>query len=580
MVENVKTKISKNFRILIDVPILDADERRRSRLLNILLLGIGVVSLLGLLAAGFVELFGMFDPTIITPLYLALPIIIITTVVIYGVNRYISGKVARGLFLLFILVIIAFVDEPAQVANGRAVLTFAVPIIMASVLFSPYASFIVAGLASLEIAIVALSVGTVPDPFVMLTLFAVALGAWLMAYTMGRAINDLRQLNEELDQRVRDRTRELAQALDRERLLAERERTLAVRNETILKSIADGVLVFDANQEVIMANPAAHRLLAERSLRLFDLSGLLATIEKTAGEIIKLWMAGKKPQGLSNVRFEWHGRTISANVAPVMLPDLQERQVGVGNVMVLRDFTREAELEKAKNVFLGMVSHELRTPMTAIQGYVDVLLALERERLSPAGVGYLATISSSVKELLKLANELIDLSRMETGEIELYRQWVDLSDIVDYAVNIVRQEFTNRNLTLGVTYKDGIPELYVDQNRVTQVLLNLLSNAYKYTAAGGTTIEVDQSDGWVNIAIRDTGIGINPADQERLFERFFRSDDRSVQKVGGTGLGLSISKGLVELHGGRLTVESEYGVGTTFTVTLPKQDVILDNQNE
>jgi signal transduction histidine kinase len=245
--------------------------------------------------------------------------------------------------------------------------------------------------------------------------------------------------------------------------------------------------------------------------------------------------------------------------------------------MVLRDFTKEAELEKAKDLFLGMVSHELRTPMSAIQGYVDILLASENNNLSEAGYEYLQTIGVSIKQLLKLANELIDLSRMETGEIDLYPQWVDLTEVVQNAAKIVRQEYEARNLSLEIKVEDDLPQLYVDHNRLNQVLLNLLSNAYKYTPQGGAMIAVNQTDEWINIDVSDTGLGIKKADQEKMFERFFRANDRSVQRVDGVGLGLNISKGLIELHGGNLTFESQYGTGTTFTISLPKNNPILND---
>lgn len=133
---------------------------------------------------------------------------------------------------------------------------------------------------------------------------------------------------------------------------------------------------------------------------------------------------------------------------------------------------------------------------------------------------------------------------------------------------------------------EDLPKLYLDRNRILQVLLNLLSNAYKYTAQGGATIEVTQSDQWVTIAVADTGVGIKPADQANMFSRFFRAHDQIVQQAGGTGLGLSITKGLIELHGGELTFTSHYGSGTTFQVTLPKdggaaaedEDKIIETQ--
>jgi signal transduction histidine kinase len=147
---------------------------------------------------------------------------------------------------------------------------------------------------------------------------------------------------------------------------------------------------------------------------------------------------------------------------------------------------------------------------------------------------------------------------------------VDLTPIIHQAVKMVQQEFATRNLTLEVKIEPDLPDLYLDRNRILQVLLNLLSNAYKYTREGGATISVSQSEEWVQIKVSDTGVGIKAEDQANLFNRFFRANDQFVQQAGGTGLGLNITKGLTELHGGSLTFESEHGVGTTFTAALPK----------
>jgi signal transduction histidine kinase len=567
-----KTHMIETIKTLLDVPTTDPDERRRSRLLNIFLVGFFVLSVFGIGAALVaLSVIRQNQEGILLGLYAGISIAIFTSIT-FVINRYGSGKLARFFFILFLTVAFAFSDVPEEVASGRSLVAFAIPIILTSVLFPAYASFFAAGLVSVLITGVALYADIVPDPFAVITFFMIALAAWLAGRSMERAIRDLRILNEELDQRVRDRTRELAASL-------RREHTQAVRNKTILQSIADGVLVFDANQDVILANPAASRL-AERELQALPLADFLSTIEGQARTIIQDWLAGQKPADLNHVRFEWHERTISANVAPVILSDDgEEKRVGDGNVMVLRDFTREAQLEKAKNLFLGMVSHELRTPMSAIQGYVDVLLASEKGNLSEPGYEYLQTIRGSIKQLVQLANELIDLSRMETGEIDLYLQWVDLETVVQNAARIVRQEYEARKLSLDIQIEADLPELFVDQNRLNQVLLNLLSNAYKYTSRGGVTVVVIQTDEWINIEVRDTGLGIKESDQAKMFERFFRASDRLVQQASGVGLGLNISKSLIELHGGKLTFESQYGVGTTFTVALPKNNPLLNKED-
>jgi len=146
-----------------------------------------------------------------------------------------------------------------------------------------------------------------------------------------------------------------------------------------------------------------------------------------------------------------------------------------------------------------------------------------------------------------------------------------LAPIISQAIKIVRQEFVSRNLKLELNVVENLPELYLDKSRILQIMLNLLSNAYKYTKEGGATVEVTQDEEWVYVVVVDTGVGMKEADQANLFGRFFRASDRVVQQAGGTGLGLSITKGLVELHGGQLTFESKYGVGTTFRIALPKK---------
>ncbi len=571
--ETIKMNLVNFIQSQLDVPSTDPDEQRRSRLLNIFLVGFFILSLLGLTTALFALLINISGRAeILLGLWAAI-FAAVFSIITLVINRYGSGKAARFLFLAFLTIVLVFSDAPEEVASGRTLIAFTIPIILASVLFPPYASFVAAGVVSILITGVALYINIIPDPFAMVTFFIIALAAWLAGRSMDRALQDLRLLNEELDQRVQDRTRELAASL-------RREHTQAVRNRTILQSIADGVLVFDAQQNVIMANPAADRL-AERNLQSLSLADFLTTIEDQPRQIIQDWLAGHKPDDISNVRFDWHDRTISANIAPVILAGSgdTEKNVGDGNVMVLRDFTREAALERAKNMFLGMVSHELRTPMSAVQGYIDVLLASERKNLSEMGLEYLQTIRASIKQLIQLANELIDLSRMEIGEIDLYPQWLNTKDMVQSAIKIVQQEYEKRNLSLEVKFEDGVPELYADRNRVNQILLNLLSNAYKYTEKGGATLTVQQTEEWVNIAVSDTGIGIKDGDQAKMFERFFRASDRSVQKIDGVGLGLNITKGLVELHGGSLTFESQYGAGSTFTVALPKNSPLLEDDN-
>lgn len=477
-------------------------------------------------------------------------------------------RVIRHIFILAMALAMIFLFALGEL--DRLFVSLVLPIIMAAFLIMPVYSFVyyalIAGMYTLRLYLAGYTVVSDEFAFVGLgSLLVIAIVSWLIAQSLDKALAETHALNRELDQRVQDRTRELAAAL-------ERERTTAVRNKTILESIADGVLVFDAHQRVLIANPAANQL-AKLNLEALTTTGVLATIEEKAREIIHSWMDGQKPDDLNNVKFIWNDRTISANIAPVLPPSTHSEQVGAGHVMVLRDFTKEAELEQAKDLFLGAVSHELRTPMSAIKGYTELLLAIEQDNVSAEGYDYLQIIMQNIKQLLTLANELIDVSRMEIGQMELYYQWVDITQVIEQAAKTVQHEFNVRNLNLTMSLDADLPKLYVDRNRIMQVLLNLLSNAYKYTDVGGATVEVSQNDQWVNITVIDTGVGIKESDKANMFTRFFRAADPFVQQAGGTGLGLNITKGLVELHGGTLTFESEYGSGTIFRVILPKNRV-------
>jgi signal transduction histidine kinase/protein-S-isoprenylcysteine O-methyltransferase Ste14 len=560
---------------LLDIRSTDPDDARRRKLLNILLLGLLVLTLLLLLVTVVTDVSGMASSAGTTRedlvlLYVACLVTLFGIAFIFVINHYWSGSVASWLFLLLLTVVVSFSDQPRELISGRSLIFYAMSILMASVLLRPYTSFIMAGLTSLLILGIGLTIQVVPNILAVFVFFIFALVSWLSAHSLEVTLQDLRAINRELDQRVQDRTRALAEAM-------EREHATAVRNKTILEAIGDGVLVTDSSNRVIIANPAASRL-AQRNLENRPLREALAGIRPDALAQIEDYMVEKAEDERPNIQFEWNQRTVAANIAPVSLalpdqpaPGSPGAHTSGGNVMVLRDVTREAELDRMKTVFLGAVSHELRTPMAAIKGYVEILSDLEVDSLSETGRKYLGIIDTNVRQLLGLANDLIDVSRIEVGEIALYREWTRLEPIVEAAADTVQQEFEKQGLSLVVQIEPGLPELYLDSHRLTQVLLNLLTNAYKYTVEGGATVKVSRVNEVVQIVISDTGVGMTEEEQAHLFERFFRAGHEVVQKAGGSGLGLVIAKSLVELHGGTISAHSEYGVGTTFIINLPIQ---------
>lgn len=232
---------------------------------------------------------------------------------------------------------------------------------------------------------------------------------------------------------------------------------------------------------------------------------------------------------------------------------------------------------EAKSEFVSIVSHELKVPMTSIRGYARLLTMEGAEALSGQQREFVDVILNNVERMTNLVSDLLDSARIQSGRIRLAPRPVPLSTIVQEALPTVRTEIETREHELIVDIPDDLPNIQVDPGWITQVLVNLLSNACKYTPnKGQIKIWAQQRNGsgvtdgqWVVCAITDNGIGLQEADRERLFQQFFRVRDSRKQKEGGTGLGLSITRSIVELHGGRIWVESTYGQGSTFYFTLP-----------
>ncbi|MDP9026206.1 MAG: response regulator [Actinomycetota bacterium] len=259
-------------------------------------------------------------------------------------------------------------------------------------------------------------------------------------------------------------------------------------------------------------------------------------------------------------------RQLSVYSTRVQVPD----EAAPGLMLVFRDVTREHEVDRMKSEFVSLVSHELRTPLTSVKGYVDLLLDGDAGELTEDQQDLLRVVQSNADRLVALINDLLDVSRIESGTMQLRRTTVDLRALVDAVVRSLRPALEAKNQQLDVAFPSPFPSVSVDPDRLTQVLTNLVSNAHKYTPDGGTiAVRVRFSGAVLTLEVSDNGIGISPEDRGRLFSRFFRSADPAAHAVGGTGLGLVITRSLVELHGGTIDVTSTHGIGSTFTVTLP-----------
>ncbi|WCB92017.1 hypothetical protein DSM104299_00698 [Baekduia alba] len=329
-----------------------------------------------------------------------------------------------------------------------------------------------------------------------------------------------------------------------ERLEAERRR-LAVT----VRSLGDGLLIVDDEGLVASANPRALRLAPELEVGHPPERGgvVLPTVDEAVGVEILL---------------EHEGRTLAVTAAR-----LEEHGDGGGVVWTLRDATERARLERLKSEFVATASHELRSPLTSIKGFVELLRA--GDSLDDRQREFLDIVLVSTNRLVDLVNDLLDVARLEAGRVEVHRRPVDVGEVLDDVVTLLRGRITTKDQDVNVDVAADTPRVLADATRLRQMLTNLVTNAHLYTDDGGTLTLRAGAHGasGVRIEVADTGRGMTPAELEHVFERFSRGAGST--GTPGTGLGLSIVKSLVDLHGGTIDVASTPGEGTTFAITLP-----------
>jgi len=329
----------------------------------------------------------------------------------------------------------------------------------------------------------------------------------------------------------------------RDRIEAARLRLAAT-----IESLGDGLLICDGHGRVQQVNPRAGDLVPEIApgQRLATDPGPLPPLAAVLDREIEI---------------VHRDRTLSVTAAR-MGEALED-----GVVFTLRDVTERARLERAKSEFVATASHELRSPLTSIKGFVELLAAgelTERQR------GFIEVILLSTNRLVDLVSDLLDVARVEAGQLEIQRRPIALGEAVEEVTTLMRPRIEAKQQALEVDIAEALPAASADPGRIRQIVINLLTNAHLYTPEGGSiAVRVGATAEHVTIAIADTGRGMSDEQQTRLFERFYRADGRSAAEA-GTGLGMSIVRSLVDLHGGEIDVESQSGEGTTITVCIPR----------
>ncbi len=325
----------------------------------------------------------------------------------------------------------------------------------------------------------------------------------------------------------------------------------------VLRSIGDGVVVGDRHGLVRIINPAAEAILdinAESFLGrpITELPGVPADIEAAGAGRMQKFHVGE--------------RTVRAHCATVHEAGAEPQ----GSVVVYHDLTREEAADRLKSELVATASHELRTPMTSIRGYVDMLLLGTFGELGPNQREPLRVIKNNVVRLVNLIDELLDMSRMEAGEVRLHAEGVDVGEVLREVADALSGQFRERRIDLTMDLPAGLPAAAADRQRLEQIAVNLIGNACKYTPHGGR-VEVALRNGGseLRVDVSDTGVGIPEEARPHIFTPFYRADNPLRDEVGGTGLGLSITRRLVELQGGRIWFESRVNEGSTFSFTLP-----------
>jgi signal transduction histidine kinase/DNA-binding response OmpR family regulator len=317
--------------------------------------------------------------------------------------------------------------------------------------------------------------------------------------------------------------------------------------------------------------------------------------QQTPGQVHQV--TGRSAEELANEAARQGGAMATGAMlsAPLKVGDRVVGALGVGNRVSVRPFSGHdrqlllaladyaaiaienarlyegvQQADRAKSEFISFVSHELRTPMTSIRGYTDMLLKGMCGSLEPPQEQFLQTVHSNVVRMQALVSDLLDVSRIETNNLRLEIEPTDLTGALNNALEATQGQIEGRSQQLTVQAPKDLPLVNADPARLTQILTNLLSNAYKYTPEGGLIrVRAWQKGKFVYCAVIDTGIGMSPEDQAKLFTKFFRSENPEAQEMPGTGLGLCIVKNLVELQGGHIEVRSQLGQGTAFMFTVP-----------
>ncbi|MCH7782884.1 PAS domain S-box protein [candidate division KSB1 bacterium] len=342
----------------------------------------------------------------------------------------------------------------------------------------------------------------------------------------------------------------------------------------ILNSVGDAIVVTNNEMRITTVNPVFLDLIEDKESNVVGklINDVVQCVDDDGeinihmnSHIVETVTKGITTECRSQIEIS-DGRTRAIGSINSPLKDSKGNIIGV--VLSMRDISKEVEIDRMKTEFISTVSHELRTPLTSIKGYIDLILEGDTGDINDLQREFLEIVFDNTERLNNLIDALLDIEKIESGEVRTNIKKVSLSDLLGTTLKIMQTSADKKGLKLSSNIPDGA-EIYADKDRIVRLFVNLFSNAIKYTKEGEVFIKLTKMKTIHKVVVRDTGIGISKHDQKKIFTRFFRSDDDYAKSAGGTGLGLSIVKAIVEMHGGKIELKSELNKGSEFIVTFP-----------
>ncbi len=393
-----------------------------------------------------------------------------------------------------------------------------------------------------------------------------------------------RQLNAEQQQTLQDMSTWVEHEINTARIsqafMAQRESE--ARLQALMDSTSEAMLLVSPDQYFLSANQtfcdffglSKEKIIGQSAYRIDPLLRRTFTNPDQVHTLTVDMVADTQKHFNAFVHQKW---PISRELELFTTPVYADSQ-HIGRLFVFRDVTHERELDRMKSEFISMVSHELRSPLTAIKGYVDLFVDGDVGSLTPMQQHLLNIVLTNTDRLITLINDLLDLSRLESGCMELRRTMVDPMRLVRNIMDLLRPQFAARQQQLTFEQLGPIPQTLADPPRIEQVLTNILANAHNYTPIGGKiNVTIHANEHYITIDVEDNGIGLSRDEQAHIFTRFYRAQNGLTEYTNGTGLGLTISHAIIEAHQGHIAVVSTLGQGSTFSILLPTVTELRQN---